>query len=230
MENLQARQSSMRRLNQRLLQNNQASGDQLQNWMLQLQSGFLSLRRENIEIRNNIAGMLQAMERGFHIINGNVRRAALQPAQRVPRPPGGAAATAATAAAIAAAAAGADDQGAEALERALLRPALAMTSPATLMPNPRSLYDLWNEYLHGVGGRKPARLFSETERGQVKYKYSRRKVIWDVIRNLVSLGHSLQRAIDMIYNVYGPQTSVTEIINRLRKDKNNGTLNPNLQI
>jgi hypothetical protein len=202
--------------------------------MLQLQSGFLSLRRENVEIRNNIAGILQAMERGFHIINGNVRRAALQPARRVPRPPGGAAATAAataaTAAAITAAAAGADDQGAEALERALLRPALAMTNPATLMPNPRSLYDLWNEYLHGVGGRKPARLFSETERGQVKYKYSRRKVIWDVIRNLVSLGHSSQWAIDMIYNVYGPQTSVTEIINRLRKDKNNGTLNPNLQI
>ncbi len=82
----------------------------------------------------------------------------------------------------------------------------------------------------GSGG-KPARLFSETEGGQVKFKYSRRKVIWDVIRNLVNLGHScLQRAIDMIYNVYGPQTSVTEIFNRLRRDKYNGTLNPNLQI
>ena len=32
------------------------------------------------------------------------------------------------------------------------------------------------------------------------------------------------------YNVYGPQTSVTEIINRLQRDKNNWTLNPNLQI
>ncbi len=64
----------------------------------------------------------------------------------------------------------------------------------------------------------------------MKYKYSRRKVIWDVICNLVSLGHSLQRDIDMIYNVYGPQTSATETIYRLRRDKNNGTLNPNLQI
>jgi hypothetical protein len=27
----------------------------------------------------------------------------------------------------------------------------------TLMPNPRSIYDLWNAYTHGVGGRKPAR-------------------------------------------------------------------------
>ncbi|KAI2509491.1 hypothetical protein MHU86_4868 [Fragilaria crotonensis] len=162
---------SMRRLNQRLLQNNQASGDQLQNWMLQLQRRFLSLRRENVEIRNDIAGKLQAMERGFHIINGNVRRAALQPARRVPIPPGGAAATAAataaTAAAIAAAAAGADDQGAKALERALLRPALAMTNPATLMPNPRSLHDLWNECLHGVGGRKPARLSPKPSEGRL---------------------------------------------------------------
>jgi hypothetical protein len=34
----------------------------------------------------------------------------------------------------------------------LLQPALAMTNAATLMPNPRSLFDLRNEYLHGVGG------------------------------------------------------------------------------
>jgi hypothetical protein len=105
-----------------------------------------------------------------------------------------------------------------------------MTSPATLMANPKSLYDVWNEYLNGVGGRKPARLFSEAERGRVKFKYSRRKVIWDVVRNMVSLGHTANRAIDLIYEVYGPQTSVTDIINRLRKDKNKGTLNPNLQI
>ncbi len=39
-------------------------------------------------------------------------------------------------------------------ERALLAPALVvMMSPgATLMANPKSLYDVWNEYLHGVGG------------------------------------------------------------------------------
>ncbi len=71
-------------------------------------------------------------------------------------------------------------------------PALAlMTSPANLMVNPKSLYDVWNnEYLHGVGGRKPARLFSEAERGLVKFKYSRRQVIWDVVRKMVSLGHT----------------------------------------
>ena len=53
--------------------------------------------------------------------------------------------------------------------------------------------------------------------------------MWDVIRKLVDLGHSSQRAIDMIYEVYGAQTCVTAIINRMRKDKLNGTLNPNLR-
>ena len=124
------------------------------------------------------------------------------------------------AAALAAIGEGATEDTVAAGEQAMLAPALAMTNPATLMPNPKSLFDLWTEYLFGVlGGRKPARLFSETERGRVKYKYTRRKVIGDVVRNLVSLGHSSELAIDMIYNVYGPQTSVTDIINRMRKDK-----------
>ena len=30
---------------------------------------------------------------------------------------------------------------------------------ATLMPTPRSLHDLWQEYEHGVGGRKAAMFF-----------------------------------------------------------------------
>ena len=35
---------------------------------------------------------------------------------------------------------------------AAIGPALAMTNPLTLMPHPKSFYDLWNEYLNGVGG------------------------------------------------------------------------------
>jgi hypothetical protein len=54
-------------------------------------------------------------------------------------------------------------------------------------------------------------------------------VAWDLVRNLVNLGHSAERAIDMIYDVYGAQTNVSNIINRIRKDKMNGTLNPNLE-
>jgi hypothetical protein len=54
--------------------------------------------------------------------------------------------------------------------------------------------------------------------------------VWDLVCNLVNLGHTAKRAIlDMIYDVYGAQTNVSNIINtRIRKDKMNGTLNPNL--
>jgi hypothetical protein len=148
------------------------------------------------------------LERGFDTVNGNVRRIGAQAASR--RVQGAPTDTAGGA--------------------TVLGAALAMTNPHTLMPNPKSLYDLWTEYLTGVGGRKPARLFSEAERGRVKYKYTRRKVIWDTIRHLVNLGHSSERAADLIYKVYGEQTSVTDIINRLRRDKKNGTLNPNLRM
>jgi hypothetical protein len=92
------------------------------------------------------------------------------------------------------------------------------------MPNPKSLFDLWDEILKWGQGRKPARLFSETERGRVKYKYTWRNVVWDIVRKLVDMGHSSHRAIDTIYNVYGAQTSVTDIINRLAKEKRLGVL------
>ncbi len=46
----------------------------------------------------------------------------------------------------------------------------------------------------------------------------------------MNLGHSTAEcAIVMIYDVYaGAQTPVSNIINRQRKEKMNGTLNPNL--
>ena len=132
-------------------------------------------------------------------MNGNVRRVAMQPVRR------GVTTTTTTAAGAA-------------ME---LAPALAMMNPPTLMPSPKSLFDLWDGYINGVGGRKPARLFSEPVRGRVKYyKYTQRKVVWDVIKSLVDLGHTSHCTIDMIYsNVYGAQTSLTTIINRLRRDK-----------
>jgi hypothetical protein len=199
------------------------SGDQLRNWMLAIQSGLLSLRRENMEIKSEMAAMKSTMmstiERGFGVVNGNIRRVAAQPAQRMgsvqPQLPH---------------------------EMETLAPATGirtgtstgpgpsmMSHPATLMPTPRNLHDLWNEYIFGVGGRKPARLFSMTERGQVKYKYCRRKVVWDLICGLVRQGHSSEAAIDCIYAVYGSGTSVTNIINGLKKDQKNRSLNPTLR-
>jgi hypothetical protein len=90
---------------------------------------------------------------------------------------------------------------------------------ATLMPTPRSLHDLRQEYKHGVGGRKAARLLSHSERGCSKHKYHRRKVVWDLIGGLVRQGHTADGGIDRIYAVYGGQTSVSNIINGLKRDK-----------
>ena len=106
----------------------------------------------------------------------------------------------------------------------------AVMTMATLMATSRSIHDLWQEFQHGVGGRKAARLFSYSERGRSKFKYCRRKVVWDLIAGLVRQGHTADAGIDRIYAVYGGQTSVTNIIAGLKRDKKNGTLSPNLRI
>ena len=88
---------------------------------------------------------------------------------------------------------------------------------------------MWNEYEHGIGGRKAAKNFSRAERGRVKTIYTRRKIIWDEISRLVRGGDTYQVAIDRIYNAYGPTLSVTEITKRIRNDRQTGG-HPALQI
>jgi hypothetical protein len=100
---------------------------------------------------------------------------------------------------------------------------------ASLSPMPRNLFELWREYQHGIGGRKPACEFSRVEKGRVKHKYHRRNVVWLIIENLVRLGFTAETAIDRIHAIYGSQTSVTEIINQLKTHKKAGTLSPNLR-
>ena len=90
---------------------------------------------------------------------------------------------------------------------------------------PRDLHTLWQEYEFGIGGRKAAKLFTAAERGQVKYKYHRRKVVWDQVTIMIRAGHTAQTAIDRILEVYGGgenRRSVTMIINQMRRDKRNG--------
>ena len=63
---------------------------------------------------------------------------------------------------------------------------LARAAHESLSPCPRSLYDLWTEYMHGIGGRKPASQFSHGERGKSKHKYFCRNVVWKMVQKLVS--------------------------------------------
>ena len=110
-------------------------------------------------------------------------------------------------------------------------PNVNATAPlATLTTKPKTLYDLWDEYVFGVGGRKPAKDFSAAERGKVKFKYSRRKVVWSLILKLVDSGMSAQVSIDRIYAAYVQQKTVTQIIDLIRKDKKEGYTPPLLRV
>jgi len=96
---------------------------------------------------------------------------------------------------------------------------------ATLMPTPRSLHVLWQEYAVGVGGRKAARLFTPQERGRVRHKYTRRKVVWQTVDRMVrGQGLTAQVAIDRIYTHYGADLTTTEIINRMLHDRRANTI------
>lgn len=99
---------------------------------------------------------------------------------------------------------------------------------ATLSPHPRSLHQLWAEYMFGIGGRKPAKDFTTAERGRCKYKYCRRKIVWDCISRLIRSGYTDDVAIDRIYQCYGANRSVSNIIEAMKRDRRDGG-HPNLR-
>jgi hypothetical protein len=101
---------------------------------------------------------------------------------------------------------------------------------AGLSPNPRTLYLLGDEYMNGVGGRKPAKDFTRQERGRVKFKYHRRGHVWNVVARLVDGGVSADVALDKIYAVYGVGSSVTSIINQMIRDKQLQIHHPTLTV
>ena len=93
---------------------------------------------------------------------------------------------------------------------------------ADLTSCPRTLADLWQEYTVGIGGRKPAKDFTPSERGAVKYKYCRRRVFWDCVSKHVNAGFTADTAIDRIKAAYGDRLSVYRILQLMRRDKKDG--------
>lgn len=93
---------------------------------------------------------------------------------------------------------------------------------ATLSNMPRTLHELWNEYEFGSGRSKPAKHFTASERGKCRYAYHRRKVVWDQVADMVRRGWDAADACNELYNVYGHRSSVTCIINQMRRDRKNG--------
>ena len=178
--------------------------------LLAVHSQILSVRQSLNDLRLAVEQDRTTRDRQFRTLNTNVRRMALQPARRMNNGGNG-------------------DGGAAAGEQNQEQGANGLDPNATLSATPRTLYDLWQEYQYGIGTRKPARLFTPQERGRSKFKYSRRKVVWDTISVLVRSGVTANVAMDRIYQVYGANSTVTTIINHLRQDKRDGALHPLLQ-
>ena len=105
-----------------------------------------------------------------------------------------------------------------------------VATTAILSRSPPSLEALWDEYMNGLGGAKAARLFTSRERGMCKFKYSRRKIFWDLVARQVSAGRDALEVIQDIRNHYGAHLSVSAIINKLRQDRGSNTLPAAIQV
>ena len=88
----------------------------------------------------------------------------------------------------------------------------------TLAPNLRMIQAFWQEYEHGIGGRKPAKLFTRQERGIRRFLYSKRKLVWDKISLLVRQGYGWEAACDSIYAAYGRNLSIAQIMRQIQVD------------
>ena len=178
------------------------------------QQQLMALHSQMMQVREGLNGLRVQLEedrvarnRQYQTLNSNIRRVAIQPARRVNNNNGE----------------GEGGNGEAAAGNG------GGIDNATLSPTPRNLYLLWQEYQHGIGGRKAAKLFTPQERGRVKFKYSRRKVVWDCISTLVRSGMTANVAIDHIYQVYGANATVTQVVNRMRRDRIDNNLHPLLQ-
>jgi hypothetical protein len=94
--------------------------------------------------------------------------------------------------------------------------------PRACLGKPRTLLELWHEWMHGLGSNKPAKDFTAYERGRCRFLYSRRKAFWDVMIFLINQGNTDLTAIDLIKQCYGQNLSVTETLKHLVKAKTFG--------
>ena len=62
------------------------------------------------------------------------------------------------------------------------------------------MYDLWNEWEHGIGGRKAAKKINAAERGMqyVKHNFTKRKPFWVLVNSMCFHGHMATADINLI--------------------------------
>ena len=103
------------------------------------------------------------------------------------------------------------------------QPAIAIN--ASLSNAPRTLHALWEEWQFGIGGRKPARLFTVHESGVASHKstFSRRKAFWELMEYLIRSGHTHDEACARIYQVYGENRPVSYILGQIIMHRKHNT-------
>ena len=100
---------------------------------------------------------------------------------------------------------------------------------AKLSERPSSLYTLWQEYIHGLDGRKAAKDFTSAERGCCRAIYCFRNSFWSVVANMVRSGLTSDAAIAKVQVAYGDSQSVANILQKMRADKSlQGGAHPSL--
>ena len=100
----------------------------------------------------------------------------------------------------------------------------------SLSPTPRTIFDFWDEWTVGIGGRKSAKDFAAMVRGKVKYRYCGRKVVWDAISKLINGGMTAHAAMDKILETYGRYLTLPKLINLMVRDRKNGTFPQELEV
>ncbi len=76
---------------------------------------------------------------------------------------------------------------------------------------------LWQEFRTAIVRNKAANLFTRYEKGKDCFKYSRRKLFWDLMVRLIGAASDSLSSIDAVYGHGG--ASVSTILKRIRNDK-----------
>lgn len=179
--------------------------------LMALSSQVMQVRRAQDRLHDQYQQLQMQISRGFTTTNSNLRRIGANPVRRL--------------------AAVANENGNNNANAANVPAANVPVQnlAAALSPTPRDLFELWNEFTIGIGGRKPASQFTAVERGQNKHRFTRRKVVWETIDRMVRRGFTANVAIDRIYAHYGRELSVTRILNAMLKDRREKTIPVALQ-
>jgi hypothetical protein len=107
-------------------------------------------------------------------------------------------------------------------EEQLDTPTTAPVLLGILSKAPKVVHDLWQEYVFGGAGRKPAKDFTPSERGACKHIYTLRKPLWEKVSELVRHGIVATVACDLVYEAYGRNLPVTKILRLMKRDRRTG--------